>query len=146
MSTDDSVVAELMRRLETLEAQNPTNSKTPIDGEIWLVYDPTHIQVWCSKVECPHLNRTIEKEVIAQTVTVDENLATILDADVGDEVDVGIEVRRVSSPRTNHHPLGVVAAFATEREAAKWVENTLKRHRFDESKQDQHFCITQVML
>jgi hypothetical protein len=146
MCPKDPDIEGVLLRLEQLEEQNNRQRKSTIEDEIWLVYDPSLIQVWCSKVDCPHLNRVVEKEIIEQTVTVDENLADILDAKVGDKVDVEVVVHSVSSPRANNHPLGVVATFGTEREASKWVENFYKKNRFDDDKVDQQFCIAQVTL
>jgi hypothetical protein len=140
-------VSVLIERISKLEAQSSFNTpnKNP-EGEVWLVYDPNKIRVWCPKNDCPHLNRELEKESITQTVTLDENLAETIGGEVGDETEVDIEVYRISAPRADNHPLGVVAAFGSEREAAKWVTNFYNRNKYNPETNNQQFCIASVVI
>ena len=140
-------MSALIERINKLEAQSSLNaSNKTFEGEVWLVYDPNKIRVWCSKNDCPHLNRELEKESVTQKVTLDKNLAETIGGEVGDETEVDVEVYRISAPRADNHPLGVVAAFGSEREAAKWVTNFYKRNKYNPETNNQQFCIASVVI
>lgn len=119
MSMDE---ADLIARLTALE--NANNAKTDVES-FWIVFDPSFVRVWCPKSECPNLGRKLEIE----TVTIKKGEATIVED--GQIVEISEEERdeEVESlmvfdkgPRKDNHPLGIVAAFKTEREATKWTE------------------------
>ena len=89
------------------------------------MFDPSFVRVWCPKSECPNLGRKLEVE----TVTIKKGEATIVEdgqiVEISEEEkDEEVESLMVfdKGPRKDNHPLGIVAAFKTEREATKWTE------------------------
>jgi hypothetical protein len=114
--------AALIARLTALE--NANNAKTDVES-FWIVFDPSFVRVWCPKSECPNLGRKLEVE----TVTIKKGDATIVEdgqiVEISEEEkDEEVESLMVfdKGPRKDNHPLGIVAAFKTEREATKWTE------------------------
>lgn len=119
MSMDE---ADLIARLTALE--NANNAKTEVES-FWIVFDPSFVRVWCPKSECPNLGRKLEVE----TVTIKKGEATIVEdgqiVEISEEEkDEEVESLMVfdKGPRKDNHPLGIIAAFKTEREATKWTE------------------------
>lgn len=114
--------AALIARLTALE--NANNAKVNVES-FWIVFDPSFVKVWCPKSECPNLGRKLEVE----TVTIKKGDATIVEDGKIVETPEGEEEEEVESlmvfdkgPLKDNHPLGIIAAFKTEREATKWTE------------------------
>ena len=95
---------------------------------LWAVYNPTKRAVWCSKVDCPNLNRKITYDI-----TKDEGLEEIVMTGVSEEVASGEDVvrktKRVSTPTIKYHDLGVIAAFPTEKQAVEFIKNHFETHQ-----------------
>ena len=59
--------------------------------------------------------------------------------------EVEVPVVRVSEPKNGAHPLGIIAAFGTEREAIRFVEKYYRRNR--ELMEDNfELCISKLLL
>ena len=128
--------AALIARLTALE--NANKPQTNIES-FWIVFDPSFVKVWCPKSECPNLGRKIEVE----TVTIRKGEATIVQDGKVMEIEEGEKDEEVESlmvfdkgPRKDNHPLGIVAAFKTEREATKWTNNYYRSNQRHFSEMD----------
>ena len=117
--------ADLIARLTALEeAQKPAKTLP----SFWVVHDPAFVKIWCPKSSCPNLGRKLEVEVQkikaseAQRLTED---GEVEDLEASDEI---IETKVIvdKGPDKAQHPLGVIAAFASEVEAAFFIKNYYK--------------------
>jgi len=119
-------VEELASQLAAMQQQMAnlikSDDRLPIKDELFLVFNPYNIRLWCSKTDCPHLGRESRIDMVKQPV--DEDLADAMQAE-----EIEVPVVRVSEPRNGAHPLGILAVFGTEREAIKFVEQYYRRHR-----------------
>ena len=142
-----TTVEELAEQLAELQQQmakvNMPSQKLPIEDELFIVYNPHNVQVWCSKVDCPHLGRETKVDMVEQPV--DEELAKAMESE-GEEVpeQVEVPVLRISEPRKNAHALGIMAVFGTQLEATKYIETFYKRHRYDGLAEGLTLCVAQI--
>tara|TARA_R110001592_G_scaffold52026_1_gene159582 strand:+ start:121 stop:585 length:465 start_codon:yes stop_codon:yes gene_type:complete len=117
--------ADLIARLTALEAASKPVVKLP---SFWVVHDPAFVKVWCPKSSCPNLGRKLEVETLklkasdAQGLTED---GEVKDLDESDEV---IETKVIvdKGPDKAQHPLGVIAAFSSDIEAAVFIKKYYK--------------------
>ena len=119
-------VEELAAQLAAMQQQmanlvKPSN-RLPIEDELYLVYNPHNVRVWCAKSDCPHLGRESRIEMIQQP------LPEGVDPE-SDSEKVEVPVVRLSEPKNGAHELGIMAVFGTEREATKFVETYYKRNK-----------------
>ena len=125
-------VEELAEQLAAMQQQMANmvkgDDKLRIQDELYLVYNPHTVRVWCHKTDCPHLERESRIDMVSQPI--DEDLAKAMMED-GEEVpeEIKIPVVRVSEPRNGAHPLGIMAVFGTEREAVRFVERYYKQNK-----------------
>ena len=125
-------VEELAEQLAAMQQQMANlvkgEDKLAIQDELYLVYNPHNVRVWCHKTDCPHLGRESRIDMVSQPV--DEELAKAM-AEEGQEVPdkVEIPVIRVSEPKNGAHPLGIMAVYGTEREAVRFVERYYKQNK-----------------
>ena len=128
--------SDLIARLTALE--NANNAKAEVES-FWVVFDPSFVRVWCPKSECPNLGRKLEVE----TVTIKKGDATIVEDGKIVEIDEEEQEEEVESlmvfdkgPVKDNHPLGIIAAFKTEREATKWTERYYRSNQRHFSEMD----------
>lgn len=144
-----TTVEELAEQLAELQQQvakaNLPSNKLPIKDELYIVYNPHNVQVWCSKVDCPHLGRETKVDMVEHPV--DEELAEAMAAE-GEEVPEQVEVPilRISEPRKNAHALGIMAVFGTQLEATQYIETFYKRHRYDGLAEGLNLCVALIDL
>ena len=144
MPTNEELAEQLTQMQATIAKLSQPASKLPIKDELYIVYNPHNVQVWCSKVDCPHLGRESKVDVIKQPV--DPEIAKAM-ADAGSESipkTVDVPVLRVSEPRKNTHALGIMAVFGNEMEATQYITKYYKRHRYDGLTDGLNLCIAQI--
>lgn len=103
---------------------------------IWVVHNPAKRATWCPKSDCPKLGRKeVFDVVLAETEeNADGELEQIIklgvttDAEI-DEDKVVKKVRRIGEPTIKHHSLGVIAAFASKKKAAHFMEEYFKSNQ-----------------
>ena len=95
---------------------------------IWVVHNPKHRAVWCSKTDCPHLNRKITYDIVKDD-DVEDIILTGVSEEMAHGEDVTRRTRRVSTPTIKHHDLGVLAAFPTEKEAVEFLKTYFQTHQ-----------------
>ena len=116
---------ELIARLTALEEANKPQ-KPPTS--FWVVHDPAFVKIWCPKSACPNLGRKLEVETQklkasnAQGLTEDGEVEDLQESDEVIETKVVID----KGPQRAQHPLGVIAAFASEVEALAFTKNYYK--------------------
>ena len=102
-------VEELAAQLAAMQQQMANLAKPadrlPIQDEIFLVFNPHNIRVWCSKSDCPHLGRESRIEMIQQP------LPEGVDPE-SDSEKVEVPVVRLSEPKKGRE-LGIIAVFGT---------------------------------
>jgi len=140
----------LEERIASLESQIEKNqrSRTEIEDSVWLVYNPNDIRVWCSKVDCPHLGREAKVETVTQPLT-EEDKETIdeeLLAEIGDSNEISLPVLRVSEPKRAKHPLGILRAFGTEREATIYIKRYYRKIQNDDTIDRIELCVCEVAV
>ena len=117
--------SDLIARLTALEEANKPQKKIE---SFWVVHDPAFVKIWCPKSSCPNLGRKIEVEV--QKIKASEAQGLTQDGKVEDleESDEIIESKVIvdKGPDKAQHPLGVIAAFSSEVEAAFFIKNYYK--------------------
>lgn len=117
--------SDLIARLTALEAASKPRKKVE---SFWVVHDPAFVKIWCPKSSCPNLGRKIEVEV--QQIKASEAQGLTEDGEVKnlEESDDIIESKTIidKGPKKNQHPLGVIAAFASEVEASYYISNYYK--------------------
>jgi hypothetical protein len=117
--------SDLIARLTALEAANRPAKKLP---SFWVVHDPAFIKIWCPKSSCPNLGRKLEVETLkvkasdAQGLTEEGEVEDLGDSDEVIETKVIVD----KGPDKSQHPLGVLAAFSSEVEAALFIKNYYK--------------------
>ena len=117
--------SDLIARLTALEEAAKPVKKLP---SFWVIHDPAFVRIWCPKSSCPNLGRKIEVET--QQIKASEAQGLTEDGEVEDleESDEIIETKVIvdKGPDKSHHPLGVIAAFASEVEASFFISNYYK--------------------
>jgi len=117
--------SDLIARLTALEEANKPKKKVE---SFWVVHDPAFVKIWCPKSSCPNLGRKIEVEV--QQIKASEAQGLTEHGEVKDleESHEIIESKIIidKGPSKSQHPLGVIAAFATEVEALAFTKNYYK--------------------
>ena len=114
--------SEVIARLTALE--NANNTKEDVES-FWVVFDPSFVRVWCPKSECPNLGRKLEVDSVKMkkgeaTIVKDGKIVEIPEEEQEEEVESLMVFD--SGPKKDNHPLGIIAAFKSEREATKWTE------------------------
>ena len=108
------------------------------------------MKIWCPKSSCPNLGRKIEVEV--QQIKASEAQGLTEDGEVKDleESDEIIESKIIidKGPSKSQHPLGVVAAFATEVEALAFSKNYYKvnQERFSQMERPPALELIEIQL
>ena len=119
MTSVEELAAQLAAMQQQMANMVKANNRLPIEDEIYLVYNPHNIRVWCSKTDCPHLGRESRIDMVKQPV--DEGCKAM-----GIETeDIEVPVVPVSEPKNGAHPLGIIAAFGTERKQFDSSRNTI---------------------
>ena len=140
----------LDERITSLESLIKANQRvhTPIGDSVWLVYNPNDIQVWCSKVDCPHLGRETKVETVTQPLTEEDKkgMDEELLAAIGDSDEISLPVLRVSEPKKGKHTLGIVAAFSTEREATNYIKRYYHKIQNDDTIDRFELCVCEVAV
>ena len=114
--------------------------------KVWAVYNPTKRAVWCSKVDCPNLNRKITYD-ITKDDDLEEIVMTGVSQDMADEEGVIRKTKRVSTPTIKHHDLGVIAAFPTEKEAVDFIKGHFKSNQNTIDKETEYeLLISEIVL
>ena len=80
---------DLAEEIATLKAQMSmlSSEKTSLPVEfksIWVVYDASKMSVWCSKSDCPKLNRKVTYDVVKEGETEDGELEEIITQGITD--------------------------------------------------------------
>jgi len=124
-----SEVAALKAQLSALISSDKTLAQSV--SSIWVVYDPSKISVWCSKTDCPLLERDVTYDVIKEEETEDGELESIIKHGVSEEESEEYDgrIKRVSSPRVKHHDLGVLASFTSKKKATDYIEDYFRLNR-----------------
>jgi len=124
-----SEVAALKAQLNALISSDKTLAQSV--SSIWVVYDPSKISVWCSKTDCPLLERDVTYDVIKEEETEDGELESIIKHGVSEEESEEYDgrIKRVSSPRVKHHDLGVLASFTSKKKATDYIEEYFRLNR-----------------
>ena len=146
MSKQDELIETMMSRISDLEAKQKSRPK--IEDSVWLVYNPNDIRVWCPKVDCPHLGRESKVSKVMQPVTEEEKEGLdeeVLSA-INDKGEIEVPVVHVSAPKKSTHPLGVVRAFASEREATNYIRDFYRKNRYDPSMQGIELSVCEVEI
>ena len=117
--------SELIARLTALEEANKPRKKIE---SFWVVHDPAFVRIWCPKSSCPNLGRKLEVEVQQIKASEAQGLTEsgeVEDLKASDEI---IESKLVidKGPAKSQHPLGGIAAFASEVEASHYISNYYK--------------------
>jgi len=129
-------VTDIVSEIAAMKAQ--IAALTSSDGQlsqnvssIWVVYDPSKISVWCSKTDCPLLERDITYDVIKEEEGEDGELESIIKHGVSEEEseDYDGRIKRISSPRVKHHDLGVLASFTSKKKATDYIEEYFRLNR-----------------
>ena len=138
MTSIEELAAQLAQMQQQMANMVKSGNRLPIEDEIYLVYNPHNIRVWCSKTDCPHLGRESRIDMVKQPI--DSEAAAAMGIE---EAEVEVPVVRVSEPRNGAHSLGILAVFGTELEATKFVQ---KYYRHNKSMLDEGFqlCISKV--
>ena len=120
---------DFIARLTALEAA--ANAKVDVES-FYIVHDPSHIRIWCPRTECPNLGR----KLMVETQSFKKSEVSALDDEgniiVFDEEDDEVIEQQVvidKGPDKSQHPLGIVAAFKTEREAVLWCSKYYKANQ-----------------
>ena len=124
-----SEVAALKAQLSALISSDISLAQSV--SSIWVVYDPSKISVWCSKTDCPLLERDVTYDVIKEEETEDGELESIIKHGVSEEESEEYDgrIKRVSSPRVKHHDLGVLASFTSKKKATDYIEDYFRLNR-----------------
>ena len=138
MTSVEELAAQLAEMQQQMANMMKSGNRLPIEDEIYLVYNPHNIRVWCSKTDCPHLGRESRIDMVKQPV--DSEAAAAMGIE---EEEVEVPVVRVSEPKNGAHSLGIIAAFGTEIEATKFIQKYYRRNKdlLDEGFQ---LCISKV--
>lgn len=124
---DNSAV---LAQLAALQAQVAMQKLDRESIDIWVVFNPKQVGVWCEKSGCPVTGRRSKLETVklrkSQTMSAfltddDATEEDPVDSDEEDEYEV--KVLRDGGNQNAHHRLGVVAAFRSEREAREYIES-----------------------
>lgn len=124
---DNSAV---LAQLAALQAQIAMQKIDRESIDIWVVFNPKQVGVWCEKSGCPVTGRRSKIETVklrkSQTMSAfltddDATEEDSVDSDEEDEYEV--KVLRDGGNQNAHHRLGVVAAFRSEREAREYIES-----------------------
>jgi hypothetical protein len=127
--------ADLIARLTALEAAAKPPQKLP---SFWVIHDPAFVKIWCPKSSCPNLGRKLEVETLKIKASEAQGLTESGEVEeLGDSDDI-IESKLIvdKGPNKAQHPLGVIAAFATEAEALVFTKNYYKVNQERFSKMD----------
>ena len=124
----DTIAAQMA----ALQAQlNQLKRGTPHDDSqlesIWAVFNPRKVSVWCEKSNCPVTGRrtklsTIElkkSQVMSASLEGEDEEPVTED----DDEKTQVKVLRDEGPKFRHHPIGIVSAFRTHREAQRYIES-----------------------
>lgn len=124
-----SEVAALKAQLSALMSSDQGLSQNV--SSIWVVYDPSKISVWCSKTDCPLLERAVTYDVIKEEEGEDGELESIIKHGVSEEESEEYDgrIKRISSPRVKHHDLGVLASFTSKKKATDYIEDYFRLNR-----------------
>jgi len=142
-------IASLKAQMSMLSSGStslPTDFKS-----IWVVYDATKTSVWCSKSDCPKLNRKVTYDVIKEEEGDDGELQEIITQGVSEEMvksgDYDRSVKRVGEPTIKNHDLGVMAAFTSKKKATDYIEEyfRLNRNNFDKENLPD-VCLTEISI
>ena len=138
MTSVEELAAQLAEMQQHMANMMKSGNRLPIEDEIYLVYNPHNIRVWCSKTDCPHLGRESRIDMVKQPV--DSEAAAAMGIE---EEEVEVPVVRVSEPKNGAHSLGILAVFGTELEATKFVQ---KYYRHNKGMLEDGFqlCISKV--
>ncbi len=124
---DNSAV---LAQLAALQAQVAMQKLDRESIDIWVVFNPKQVGVWCEKSGCPVTGRRSKLETVklrkSQTMSafLTDDDATEEDPVNSDEEDeYEVKVLRDGGNQNAHHRLGVVAAFRSEREAREYIES-----------------------
>jgi len=124
---DNSAV---LAQLAALQAQVAMKNLDRESIDIWVVFNPKQVGVWCEKSGCPVTGRRSKLETVklrkSQTMSafLTDDDATEEDPVNSDEEDeYEVKVLRDGGNQNAHHRLGVVAAFRSEREAREYIES-----------------------
>lgn len=142
-------IAALKAQLSMLSSEK---ASLPVEFKsIWIVYDASKISVWCSKSDCPKLNRKVTYDVVKEEESEDGELEEIITQGVTEEMvksgDYDRSVKRVGEPTTRHHDLGVLASFTSKRKATDYIEEyfRLNRGTFDKNALPD-ICLSEVSI
>ena len=116
---------DLIARLTALEEAAKPVKKLP---SFWVIHDPAFVRIWCPKSSCPNLGRKLEVETLKIKASEAQGLTEEGEVEDLDESDEVIESKIIvaKGPDKAQHPLGVIAAFATEAEAIFFTKNYYK--------------------
>ncbi len=93
---------------------------------IWAVFNPSKVSVWCEKSNCPVTGRRTSLSKIelkkSQTLSASLDGEDIESVTEDEDTVTEVNVLRDEGPKFRHHPMGVVAAFRTQRGAQKYIE------------------------
>jgi hypothetical protein len=124
---DNSAVLAQLAALQAQVAMQKLDRETL---DIWVVFNPKQVGVWCEKSGCPVTGRRSKLETVtlrkSQTMSafLTDDEATEDDTVESDEEDeYEVKVLRDAGNQNAHHRLGVVAAFRSEREAKEYIES-----------------------
>ena len=123
-----SEIAALKAQLATITSGSEVSASV---SSVWVVYDPSKISVWCSKADCPLLEREITYDVVEEQEDKDGELEAIIKHGLSEEEasDYDSRVMRISSPRVKHHDLGVLASFTSKKKATDFIEEYFRLNR-----------------
>lgn len=124
-----SEIAALKAQLSALTSSDGKLAQST--SSIWVVYDPSKISVWCSKTDCPLLERDITYDVIKEEKGEDGELESIIKHGVSEKESEEYDgrIKRISSPRVKHHDLGVLASFTSKKKATDYIEEYFRMNR-----------------
>jgi hypothetical protein len=127
--------ADLIARLTALEEAAKPRQKLP---SFWVVHDPAFVKIWCPKSSCPNLGRKLEVETLKIKASEAQGLTETGEVEELGDSDEIIESKLIvdKGPSKAQHPLGVIAAFATEAEALVFTKNYYKVNQDRFSKMD----------
>lgn len=147
---------DLAEEIATLKAQMSmlSSEKTSLPVEfksIWVVYDASKMSVWCSKSDCPKLNRKVTYDVVKEEETEDGELEEIITQGITEEMvksgDYDRSVKRVGEPTTRHHDLGVLASFTSKRKATEFIEEYFRLNRASFDKEAlPDVCLSEITI
>ena len=124
-----SEIAAMKAQLAALTSSDEKLSQSV--SSIWVVYDPSKISVWCSKTDCPLLERDITYDVIKEEEGEDGELESIIKHGVSEEDSEEYDgrIKRVEFAASKTPRPRRIASFTSKKKATDYIEEYFRMNR-----------------